>query len=163
MWLVDVVCLWQRKEESKTGTERANDRISLCFWWQSMSRECSVYKSWRMPCCYHSDCCYSLKQNPSGSALFPTHTDAPFALVLVSSSPCTYLISIDGTKCFAIVLLVRCVCESVIFATVNTQHSTAQHSHSIYYIASCFHTQNTFMYLPIFRPLLPALQWLQAG
>lgn len=75
-WLVDVVCLWQRKKESERMTERASDRISLCFRWQSMSRECSVYKSWRMPCCYHSDCCYSLKQNPSGSALFPTHTDA---------------------------------------------------------------------------------------
>lgn len=32
------------------------ENVSLCFSSaHSMSRECIVYKSWRIPCCYHSD------------------------------------------------------------------------------------------------------------
>lgn len=116
--------------------------FSLHFW---VVEKCesrvyaAVYKSWRMPCCYHSDFCYSLKQNPSGIALFLLILMHCKRCQCICVRPYTYLISIDGYQMFSIVLLsfwiwfssvglfVRSlnhsysVCESVFFTTVNTQ------------------------------------------
>lgn len=52
------------------------ENVSLCFSsGRSMSRECIVYKSWRIPCCYHSDYdeSFEIKSIRFGALLSHTH------------------------------------------------------------------------------------------
>lgn len=53
------------------------ENVSLCFSsGRSMSRECIVYESWRIPCCYHSDYdeSFEIKSIRFGALLSHTHT-----------------------------------------------------------------------------------------